>query len=435
MTTSDDALEILDLLQKAPSWSLQELAISLPQIPHSTLKRRVSELAASKMISVEGKGRATRYRFIPATLGSATTNEEFIPYRFGFLYEYQPNTSYYLDEETRKLLRMIGESIGEAAPAGTYARNLFSRLLIDLSFNSSRLEGNTYSLLETDRLIVQGQIAQDKDSLDAQMILNHKAAIEYLVEGAGEITFDRSTLLNLHALLADSLLADPGAPGRLRTIAVGIHGTSYRPLSVPQQLEEMFDLFLRKSSAIADPFEQAFFAMVHIPYLQPFEDVNKRVSRLAANIPLIRFNLCPLSFVEVETKPYISALIEVYERNNVSFLRSVFVDAYQKSAARYAQVQQTLHKPDPFRLSYRQQLREVVAKVIQSVLHGTAAVQFIKNWSAAHIPPEHSERFLLLCENELLHLHSGNFARYPVRPSEFATWVQAKRQTVPKKIR
>jgi Fic family protein len=118
------------------------------------------------------------------------------------------------------------------------------------------------------------------------MILSRKDAIEFLVGAADEIGFNRYTILNLHALLADNVLADPAAAGWLRCIAVGIERSVFHPLEVPQLVEESFDQILATAAAITDPFEQAFFVMVHLPYLQPFDDVNKRVSRLAANISL-----------------------------------------------------------------------------------------------------------------------------------------------------
>jgi Fic family protein len=111
------------------------------------------------------------------------------------------------------------------------------------------------------------------------MILNHKEALEFLIDSAGEIGFNRYTLLNLHALLSDNLLADPTASGRLRSISVGIGHTVFLPFEGPQRIEECFQQVLDTAANIADPFGQAFFAMVHLPYLQPFEDVNKRVCR------------------------------------------------------------------------------------------------------------------------------------------------------------
>ena len=220
-------------------------------------------------------------------------------------------------------------------PAGTHARHILNRLSIDLSWNSSRPEGNTYSLLDTHRLIEVGEEAEGKERLDTQMILNHKEAIEFPVDAADAIGFNRYTILNLHALLADNLLANPDAPGRLRHIGVGIGRSVFHPLEVPQLIGECFDRILATASAIVDPFEQAFFVMVQLPYLQPFDDVNKRVSRLAANIPLIKSNLSPLSFEDVPRDIYTEAVLGVYELNRHQLLRDVFIWAYRRSAARY----------------------------------------------------------------------------------------------------
>jgi fido (protein-threonine AMPylation protein) len=315
----------------------------------------------------------------------------------------------------------MGTSPEGERPAGTYARHIFNRLLIDLSWNSSRLEGNTYSLLETERLLALGQAAQGKDAREAQMILNHKAAIELLVEHAAEIGFNRYTVCNLHALLAENLLADPQAGGRLRTIAVNIGGTVFHPLEGPQLIEECFDQILATATAIADPFEQAFFAMVHLPYLQPFEDVNKRVSRFAANIPLIRRNLCPLSFVDVPVRDYIDGILGVYELNRVELLCDVFVWAYERSCARYAAVRRSLGEPDPFRLRYRELIAQIVGTIIREGLNREAAIGFIRR-EAEQAAAEDRARLIEVTETEIMSLHEGNFARYHVRPSEYAAW-------------
>ncbi len=201
------------------------------------------------------------------------------------------------------------------------------------------------------------------------MILNHKDAIEFLVGTADEVGFNRYTILNLHALLANNLLADPAAAGRLRYIAVGIERSAFHPLEVPQLIEEAFDQILATAAAIEDPFEQAFFMMVQLPYLQPFDDVNKRVSRLAANIPLIKGNLAPLSFTDVPRQTYTEAILGVYELNRIDLLKDVFIWAYERSAARYAAVRQSLGEPDPFRLRYRDQLREIISSIVRSGLN------------------------------------------------------------------
>ena len=254
------------------------------------------------------------------------------------------------------------------------------------------------------------------------MILNHKSAIEMLADQAEEIGFNRYTICNLHALLSDNLLADPAACGRLRARPVGISQTVFHPLEVPQQIEERFLELLAKAGAIDDPFEQAFFVMVHLPYLQPFEDVNKRVSRLAANIPLIRYNLCPLSFIDVPQGDYIKGIIGVYELNRVAYLRDVFVWAYRRSAARYSAVRQSLGDPDPFRLSYRAQIGEFVRGAVQGKMDKREATHWIAEQTEQEIPGDDRARFVEVVETELSSLHQGNIARYRLRPAEFNAW-------------
>jgi Fic family protein len=197
------------------------------------------------------------------------------------------------------------------------------------------------------------------------MVLNHKAAIEFLVDAADEMGFDRRTILNLHALLSDNLLGDPRASGRIRAIPVSIGKSVYEPLAVPQLIDEIFSQILSTASAMADPYEQAFFVTVQLPYLQPFEDVNKRVSRLAANIPLIRHNLCPLSFLDVPEDQYIEGLLEIYELNRIELLREVFVWTYERSCQGYHAVRHSLGGPDAFRLRYRQAMIDCVGEAIR----------------------------------------------------------------------
>ena len=293
-------------------------------------------------------------------------------------------------------------------------------MLVDLSWASSRLEGNTYSRLDTQNLIEFGRYAEGKDRLEAQMILNHKAAIEMLVDQVDGIGFNRYTLQNLHALLAENLLTDAGAGGRLREIDVGITGTVYHPTAIPQQIAECFDTVLAKARAIDDAFEQAFFVMVQLPYLQPFVDVNKRVSRLAANIPLIKKNLAPLSFVDVPLAAYIDGTLAVYELNRVELLRDVFVWAYERSCQRYTLIKQALPEPDPLRLRYRDALNHVVGNVVRT--GSPVETSTIRILAHTLVPSDDMDVFIAMTINELLHLHEGNIARYRLRLVEFRPW-------------
>ncbi len=322
-----------------------------------TLQRRLGELVKANRVLKEGEGRARRYLLAPITgdgrvaiepiqavgRGEITiplspqgaevkglvrrpiTERKPVGYKRAFLENYEPNRSAYLPDSVRSHLHTMGRSPVAKHAAGTYARDILNRLMIDLSWSSSRLEGNTYSRLETQNLIEFGYAADGKDQREAQMILNHKAAIEMLVEHAEEIGFDAFTFFNLHALLSENLLTDPDASGRLRTTIVEIGGSVFQPLAVPQQVEEYFRLILEKTNTIRDPFEQAFFLMVHIPYLQPFLDVNERVSRLGANIPFIKHNLSPLSFVDVPEQAYVDGTLGVYEFNCLALLHEFFV--------------------------------------------------------------------------------------------------------------
>jgi hypothetical protein len=286
--------------------------------------------------------------------------------------------------------------------AGTYAKQILNRLLIDLSWNSSRLEGNTYSLLDTTRLIELGEAAVGRDRLEAQMIVNHKDAIEFLVNDAEAIGFNRYTILNLHGILAQNLLPDPGAPGRLRRMGVGIGKSTFHPLELPQLIEECFNEVLEKATTIKDPFEQALFAMVQLPYLQPFDDVNKRVSRLSANIPFIKRNLSPLSFIDVPRALYMDAILGVYELNKIDLLRDVFIWAYERSAARYAAVRQSLGEPDPFRFKHKAALRQIVGEVVRGRMDRKAAAAYITAWVEKNgIPEADREKFRDMAEANL----------------------------------
>jgi len=434
---------------------IEQIEAALASRPsRRSLQRWLGDLIDQGSLRKQGRGRATRYwRGKIVTAGALATvqatatgqGEILIPlsieakqiearvrqpvqkrtpvgYNRAFLDDYRPNFSFYLSESIRSELLAYGQVVGAAEPAGTYVRQIAHRLLIDLSWNSSRLEGNTYSLLETERLLSSGEAAVGKNVLEAQMILNHKEAIEFLIASAGEIGFNRYTLLNLHALLSDNLLADPQASGRLRSVAVGIGQTVFLPVEGPQRIEECFQQILDTAAAIDDPFEQAFFAMVHLPYLQPFEDVNKRVSRLAANIPLIQRNLCPLSFVDVSQQTYISAMVGIYELNRVELLRDVFVWAYKRSCARYSAVRQSLGEPDLFRVRYRPQITDAVSAVVRSRMNKVKAIAFVRSIAAEQVPLEDKERFIEMTETQLMSLHEGNIARYRLRPSEFQAW-------------
>lgn len=458
MTKEQDYEAIFQIMPNFPNGASQEEIREALQwhVSHvRTLQRRLSDLVGENRLLIEGASRSRRYRLpslenepVSATsISEERENELRIPlsataevirkkvmqpaylrlpvgYNREFLDRYKPNSTYYLPELARRHLSAIGNSHGDL-PAGTYAKQIYNRLLIDLSWNSSRLEGNTYSLLETERLLKLSEAAEGKDLKEAQMILNHKEAIEFLVDSANDLGINRWTILNLHAILSHDLLGNPEACGRLRSVPVGILKSVYHPPGIPQLIDECFQQIVDMASKIQDPFEQSFFLMVQLPYLQPFEDVNKRVSRLVANIPLIRQNLSPLSFVDVPVQSYIQGLLGVYELNRIELLREVFIWAYERSCLHYSAKRQELGEPDPFRMRYRDLIRETVASIVRNQMSRSAAVEFIKNTAKESVPSEVQTRFIEVVETEIMSLHEGNFARFRLRHPEYEAWRSA----------
>ena len=425
------------------------LALQFPKaLNRRTLQRRLERLLADKRIVTEGESIALVYKHAPGVGITAEPSivgeaEVYIPvspeggvirdlvrqplvrrkpvgYQRSFLEEYEPGVTFYLSESLRVEFHEMGRTSADERPAGTYAREILNRLLIDLSWASSRLEGNTYSRLDTQNLIEFGQAAEGKDLQEAQMILNHKAAIEMLIEEADQIGFNPFTFRNLHAILSENLLHDDDACGRLRRRAVDISGSVFLPLAMPQVLEDCFRLLLQKASAIPDPFEQAFFVMVQLPYLQPFEDVNKRVSRLGANIPLIRNNLCPLSFIDVPEQAYIDGTLAVYEFNQIDLLRDVFSWAYERSCQRYLAITQTMAEPDPLRIRYREAMILVVQAIVRN--RKMPSVQNVLRLANELVPENDQEVFVKMVLEDLQRIHEGSVARFRLKLSDFQAW-------------
>ena len=429
----------------ATGLSLAELLARHPGVPRRTAQRWIQQLLREGKVRGTGKGRARRYLAAPMP-ATAVDRDEFpkliplspdsrdilayvdqplqartpVGYQREFLEAYEPDRTWYLPDPLRRQLRRMGDTGQVDRPAGTYGRAILSRLLIDLSWASSNLEGNTYTLLDTRELIEHGKAAQGKAATETQMILNHKAAIELLIDNADTVSFSRYTILNLHSALSENLLPNPSDEGRLRQHMVEIGKSVYRPLSIPAQINELFDILLEKAERISDPYEQSFFVMVHLPYLQPFADVNKRTSRLAANLPLIRTNLCPLTFLDVPEQAYSRAMLGVYELTRFELLRDLYIWAYERSTHEYLAVRRDLALPDPIRLAYRETIRKVVQEVVTRPDEDSLTV--IDDRVGALVGEADRQNVRAMIIEELRRLHEGTLARYGLRASEFRRW-------------
>ena len=433
----DSAEQLLQSLHgEANGLSLAEILARHPDVARRTAQRWLAQFAKEGHITVVGAGRARRYLLTrQSEIPLATASQEIlayveqpfaarkpIGYQQEFLLGYRPNETWYVPRPLRERLWRMGKLPPEQKrlAAGTYGRALVSRLLIDLSWASSRLEGNTYSWLDTQRLIEESRAATGRVAIETQMILNHKAAIELLVENVDAIRFNRFTMLNLHSLLAENLLPNPNDEGRLRQHTVEIAGSVYRPLAIPAQIERLFDILLEKAAAIEDPFEQSFFALVHLPYLQPFVDVNKRTSRLAANMPLIRASLCPLTFLGVPQQIYVQAAMGVYETTRIELLRDLYVWAYERSTREYIAIKQDLAEPSRLRLAYREVIKQAVRDaVMQPSADPLAAMRTTVEQA---VPSTDRDDVQFIIADELQRLHEGVLARYGLRLDAFRRW-------------
>ncbi|MGK5086553.1 Fic family protein [Bdellovibrionota bacterium FG-2] len=444
MKKTDIEAMILKLLAEKSEINLHDIAQASglsksDEGDRKAIRRVLNSLIERGLLEAKGAARARAYvrashqargtasetllHYVSQPLQSRTP----VGYNQDFLRSYKPNQTFYLSEAARAELLTVGAVENKIRPAGTYARNILNRLLIDLSWNSSRLEGNTYSLLETQRLIELGENAPGKDASEAQMILNHKAAIEYIIESAPEVAMSAHEVCSIHALLSENLLGDPCASGRLRTIAVGVGGSVYMPLENPHILKDCFQLFIEKMNLIKDPFEQSLFSLVHLSYLQAFEDVNKRTARLVANVPLIKTNLRPLSFMDVDRDAYIKALLGIYEKNDQSLLRDVYIWAYKRSSQRYSAIQQAMGEPNLLKLKYRTVIQDIIRTIVLERVAGPEVVSKIRSLlksqqEAQNLPAAHATQLFEVLETEILSLHDGNIARFKLKPSEFQAW-------------
>jgi Fic family protein len=289
------------------------------------------------------------------------------------------------------------------------------QLLIDLSWYSSRLEGNRKSLLDTRELFLKGR--SPGDDADATMLLNHKDAIEFIVDAVPTLGITLAVVCNIHSTLMNGLLANSAALGAIRSTIVNVSDTVYVPSQVPMLLDEMLRVIVEKARAIKNPIECAFFLWVNIAYLQPFEDGNKRTSRLASNLPLLLWNRAPLPFLSVEPNDYAMAMLGVYERQNVSLATELFDWTYRRSITKYEAILESLGAPDPLRAKYRELSGDAMQEIVQrgSTLNDALAT--------LAIPEADRLAFAELLRAELASLEPYNCARYRLSIRKTEEWV------------
>ena len=413
-----------------------------------TLQRRLAHLLKTGAIGKERGRRLSKY-FIVAAGAKAETPEHSgsqavfsedsqgaikrlqrpvhlrvkVTYKRLFLEEYIPNKTFYIPIEKRKALARAGRRADEKLAAGSYVRQICQKLLVDLSYNSSRLEGNNYSKLDTQKLIEQGIGAKGRIYEETVMIINHKKAILFLIENARDVQLAPLTIFSLHNLLSQDLLRNPQSCGSIRKVDVDIGKSAYKPLNNPRQLAKIFELILSKARKIEDPFEQSFFVLIHLSYLQAFEDVNKRTARLSCNIPFIKENLCPLSFTEVSRGDCSAALLSIYEQNDIRPMLDLYCWAYKRSCEQYQVVKDTPGAIDAFRVEYRQQRKDVMRQIAKKALRGVDVDRLIEAYCHKN-NIEEADRFAAITLADLKTLYSGTIAGQGISAEELPSWTK-----------
>jgi len=443
MIPTDKKLKVFQRLEEAvePIGMLELLAKLGDQYSARSVRRWLTELVEQKLVEKIGFKRGTKYRVIPGVGKQLESTASFfgsesrqivqqiqrplyermpISYQDSWLDAYRPNITFYIPLPIQSQLYQAGKRSANHDPAGTYAHQIFNRLLIDLSYNSSRLEGNTYSLLDTERLLFKGAEAEGKLNDEKVMILNHKEAIRYLVDAAPRLQVTREAICTLHFLLADGLV-EPQYAGKVRDYAVRIGGSVYMPFEDPKQLELRLSHITQKAALIENPYEQSFFLLVHLSYIQAFVDVNKRTARLAANITLIKNNLVPQSFNDVKKEDYMEAMIAVYELQNVKPLLDVYLFSYLRTCQMYDVTVQNLGF-DEVRVRYRSQRRATIRNIITQKIVGTALQEYISFEAVKIIPEKDRAAFVRNMQEDLRDLDESRIAGLGITVEEFRLW-------------
>ena len=302
-------------------------------------------LFKSGNVITQGKARATRYTLSPQahllmplnldTYFSKDIDERQVQSSFNFelINEQLPKVELFDDEELAFLSALQDEfrkNISEMTE-NEYRKEM-ERLGIDLSWKSSQIEGNTYSLLETERLLRESKTADGKTREEAVMLLNHKDALRFVLDNPDYLQeLSVSHIEDIHTLLTKDLSVDKG----IRHRRVGITGTNYRPLENEFQIREAMRDTCQLINLKSNVFEKALLALVLLSYIQAFTDGNKRTARITSNAILIANGYCPLSFRSVDSIDYKKAMLIFYEQNNLYAFKQIFIQQYQFAVKEY----------------------------------------------------------------------------------------------------
>ena len=337
--------DILQFVNDHPLCSSVEIHKAVGRGSYATTKRAIATLVETGQLLAEGRTRATRYVVSPANklfgpVDMAVYFEQEIDEReiledfnFQLITEVLWDVNLFTAEEAHRLAQLQVEfrkNVSEMSPAA-YNKEM-ERLAIDLSWKSSQIEGNTYSLLETERLLKEKETAAGKPKDDATMLLNHKEALNFIVENPDYVVpLSIARIEDIHSILIKDLEVERN----IRRRRVGISGTNYKPLDNEHQIREALENMCRLINRKENVFEKSLLALVLLSYIQAFNDGNKRTARIVSNAILIAHEYCPISFRTVDAVEYKKAMLVFYEQNNISPFKKIFIDQFNFAVKTY----------------------------------------------------------------------------------------------------
>lgn len=337
---------ILDFITQNPLSSSKQIDDGLENaFGYATIKRTLQDLVAENFITISGKGKSTKYEVSQTyeLIRNISVEEYFQKeiderkiqdqFNHSLIKNVLSKASIFTEAELNhltKLQNQYKENISKLTES-EYKKEL-ERLAIDLSWKSSQIEGNTYSLLETERLLKDKEAASGKTKDEATMLLNHKAALDFIIDHPTYVKrLSLSGIEDIHSLLANDLYIDRN----IRKRKVGISGTNYKPLDNEFQIKEALEDLCSLVNKEENVFAKALFVLILISYIQAFADGNKRTARIISNAILMNNNYCPISFRTVDSIDYKKALLIFYEQNNISAFKKIFIDQFEFAVKTY----------------------------------------------------------------------------------------------------
>ena len=336
---SSKQTKILDFVKANPARSSKEIHEGVKtSMAYATVKRILTGLLSERMVVADGAGRGTIYKTGPAfeLLYPIDINHYFrqeiderniIPgFNQSLIREVLPHVKLFSDKELQFLRQLHQTYVAkqDKLPASLYKKEM-ERLSIDLSWKSSQIEGNTYSLLETERLLKENQTAEGKSNEEAIMLLNHKKAIDHIIENPADLfPVTRQSVDKIHTALVTGLGVELGT----RNTGVGITGTNYKPLEDEQQIIGAMNDMCRLIGQQSSVFNKALLLLALISYIQPYTDGNKRTARIISNAVLIYEKTCPISFRTTDSMEFKKAMLLFYEQNNITRIKEIFMEQY-----------------------------------------------------------------------------------------------------------